>query len=181
MSSPLWTFSLAVYGADGVERECLNLQDRFGLDVNLILFCAFAGAVRGVALTADDIAAARGQVGAWHETIVKSLRVARRKLKTVALEGADNARAAAQLRAQVKAAELESEHIEQSTLEHWADAHFTGRPRGDARDAMAANLAGLLAAYGIGPAQMTVAQAMPSIVAAALKRAAQAGERIANK
>ncbi len=41
MGSQFWGFSLAVYGADAVEPECLTMQDEFGLDVNLILLCAF--------------------------------------------------------------------------------------------------------------------------------------------
>lgn len=168
MSSPLWTFSLAIYGADGVERECLDLQDRFGLDVNLILFCAFAGALRGIALTADDIEAARGQVGVWHDGVVQPLRAARRKLKIVALESADDVQAAAQLRAQAKAAELESERIEQSMLEGWAGTYLVGRQRTDAREAVPANLKTLLAVYGVGPERLDPTQATRHIVAAAL-------------
>ena len=71
MSSPFWNFSLAVYGASAVQDECLHLQDQFGLDVNLVLLCAFLGAVHGAALTSDDIAAARQETGPWHEDIVK--------------------------------------------------------------------------------------------------------------
>lgn len=175
MSSPLWTFSLSVYGADGVEGECLDLQDRFGLDVNLILFCAFAGALRGVALTAGEIKAARGQVDAWHLGVVQPLRAARRKLKTVALEGDGDIRAAAQLRAQAKAAELESERIEQSMLEGWAGTYLAERPRTDAREAVPANLKALLAAYGVGPERLDPVQATRHIVAAALGRLPQIG------
>ena len=71
MGSPFWNFSIAVYGASAVQDECLDLQDQFGLDVNLILLCAFLGAGHGVALTSDDIASARQEVGQWNEDIVK--------------------------------------------------------------------------------------------------------------
>ena len=64
MASPFWDFSVAVYGASAVEGECLTLQDQFGIDVNLILLCAFVGAAHGVALTPDDIASARAPRGA---------------------------------------------------------------------------------------------------------------------
>jgi uncharacterized protein (TIGR02444 family) len=170
MSSPFWNFSLAVYGASAVQDECLNLQDQFGLDVNLVLLCAFLGAVHGVALTSADLASARQEAGPWHEDIVKTLRVARRRLKTIELKDADAAKAAMDLRMQVKAAELESERIEQTILERWAAARLAAWPRGNARDAVPANLQALLAAYGIGPERLIAAHDMKHLIAAALGR-----------
>ena len=38
-----WSFSLTVYGRPGVEAACLELQDRFGADVNLALYCLWIG------------------------------------------------------------------------------------------------------------------------------------------
>ena len=146
-----------------------SLQDRFGLDINLILLCAFLGAIHGVALTADDIASARREVGQWQEQIVRPLRAARRNLKTAELTDAQDAAAAMQLRAQVKAAELESERIEQMMLERWAEARLATWPRGKASDAISANLQALLAAYGIGRERLDAAQ---NIIAAALDRTA---------
>ena len=170
MGSPFWNFSLAVYGVSAVQDECLDLQDQFGLDVNLVLLCAFLGVVHGVALTSEDIASARRKAGPWHEDIVKTLRVARRRLKTIELKDAEAAKAAAQLRSQVKAAELESERIEQAMLEQWAAARLAAWPRGNARDAVPANLQALLAAYGIGPERLMAAHAMQHLIAAALGR-----------
>lgn len=170
MDSPFWNFSLAVYRASAVQDECLDLQDQFGLDVNLVLLCAFLGAGHGVALTSDDISSARQEVRHWHEQIVCTLRAARRRLKTIELKDAEAAKAAAQLRSQVKAAELESERIEQAMLEQWAAARLAAWPRGNARDAVPANLQALLAAYGIGPERLVAAQAMQHLIAAALGR-----------
>jgi len=169
MGSLLWDFSIAIYGASAVQSECLDLQDRFGLDVNLILLCAFLGAVHRAALTSDDIASAREAVRQWHEQIVRPLRAARRSLKTVELQGAD-ANGAAQLRTQVKAAELESESLELMTLEQWAAPRLAAWPRGDCRDAIVANLQTLLATYGIGRERLVAAQAMKHLIAAALDR-----------
>jgi uncharacterized protein (TIGR02444 family) len=170
MGSPFWNFSLAVYGASAVQDECLALQDQFGLDVNLIMLCAFLGARHGAALTSDDMASARQEVRLWHEQIVRPLRAARRNLKTIELHDADAAKAATQLRTQVKAAELESERIEQTTLEQWADARLAAWPRGNFRDAVVANLQALLAAYGIGRERLDAAHAMKHLIAAALER-----------
>ena len=105
LDTPLWAFSLAVYGGDGVADECLALQERLGLDVNILLFAAYIGAVEGVRLEVSDIAAANAEVAHWQADIVRPLRHARRALKPMSAEG---------LRAQVKAAELEAEKIEQA-------------------------------------------------------------------
>ena len=81
--NPLWTFSLVVYAEPGVQEECLVLQERHALDVNLLLLCAYAG-VRGVILSEQDIAEAAGTVSSWHADVVRPLRAARRALKPVA-------------------------------------------------------------------------------------------------
>ena len=170
MGSPFWNFSLAVYGANAVEDECLKLQDQFGLDVNLLLLCAFLGAGHGVALTSGDIASAHQEVDQWNEDIVKPLRAARRHLKTIELRDADAVKAAAQLRAQVNVAELESERVEQMMLEQWANARLATWPHGKFSDAVVANLQTLLAASGISPERLVAAHAMQHLIAAALDR-----------
>jgi uncharacterized protein (TIGR02444 family) len=170
MDSPFWNFSLAVYGANAVENECLGLQDQFGIDVNLVLLCAYLGAVHGAALTAGDIASARAEAGLWHEQIVRPLRAARRSLKAIALRTDDETKAAAQLRIQVKAIELESERVEQMTLGRWAEARLASWPRGNSREAVTANLHALLAGYGGGAERLAAAEAAKHLIAAALEQ-----------
>jgi uncharacterized protein (TIGR02444 family) len=170
MASPFWNFSVAVYGARAVQDECLTLQDQFGLDVNLVLLCAFTGAVHRVALTPDDIASARALVEPWHKDIVSSLRAVRRRLKTIDMPDTDAAKAAAVLRTQGKAVELESERIEQMMLEQWAAARLAARPRGNPRKMILANLQALLAGYRVGPERITAAEASQHLIAAALAR-----------
>ena len=149
LDSPFWAFSLKVYGADGVAEECLGLQERLGLDVNLLLFAAFMGAVEGVKLDANDVVATEGEVAAWHAEAVRGLRIVRRALKPASLDERNPLRAAAAgLRAQVKTAELEAERIEQAMLWRRSRAQFAARERFEARAALAANLIGLLAHYG---------------------------------
>jgi uncharacterized protein (TIGR02444 family) len=171
MSSPFWDFSIAVYGSHAVANECLALQDQFGLDVNLLLLCTFVGARHGVALTADDIASARAEVEPWHKGIVRTLREARRALKTVNSRDSDAGKAAAELRTRVKAAELESERIEQAMLEQWAASRLASRPRGEPATAVPANLQALLAGYGIRSERVTAAKELRHLIAAALTRA----------
>lgn len=169
----LWAFSLAVYGRDGVADECLDLQERLGLDVNILLFAAFIGAVEGMRLESQDIAAANAAVAAWQSEIVRSLRRARRALKP-ASTGADPLQAAsAALRAQVKVAELEAEKIEQAMLWQWLRAELAGRPRMDRNRALAANLRAVLAFYGVAAAEAEAALPRLRQTAAAYRQSGQ--------
>ena len=148
LDTPFWAFSLKVYAAEGVADECLALQERLGLDVNLLLFAAYMAAAEGVRLDASDIAAAAGAVEAWHNETVRALRGVRRTLKPVSLDARNPLRAqAALLRTQVKAAELAAEQIEQAMLWQWR-AQPGEQPRGDSRAALAANIDAVLAHYG---------------------------------
>jgi len=109
-----WAFSLAVYGRPEVERACLALQFDHALDVNVVLFCAWAGEL-GMSLDQATFAEHIAAAGQWQELAVKPIRGIRRRLKdlTVAglsLEGRDA------LRATVKSAELQAERLEQSVL-----------------------------------------------------------------
>ncbi len=166
MNQSFWDFSLALYGAAGVQEECLRLQDDHGLDVNLILLCAFLGARHGVRLCADDLVAARLAVRPWQEDIVRPLRAARRSLKAVGASP-EAAEAAAQLRARVKDAELEAERGEHAILDAWIDGRLGAWPRGEPRAALLANLQALFLEYGIGPERLTVSEAMRHLIAAA--------------
>jgi uncharacterized protein (TIGR02444 family) len=148
LDTPFWSFSLAVYGSDGVAAECLDLQDRYDLDVNLLLFAAFAGAAEGVTLSVDDITAAAKSVEDWHNDVVRVLREARRTLKPMTANEDDPLRVAAtSVRAQVKNAEINAEKVEQAMLWAWSERHCEGRPRGDRHTALNANLDAALAFY----------------------------------
>lgn len=168
LDTPLWAFSLAVYGGDGVEDECLDLQERLNLDVNLLLFAAFVGSVEGMQLDDQDIAVADTAVAGWHGEIVRALRRARRALKPPSADAGNPLReASATLRAQVKAAELEAEKIEQAMLLQWSQSRLAGRPRGDRNRALAANLRGVLEFYGVAGGEAEAAAAIPRLLEAA--------------
>ena len=156
LDTPLWAFSLAVYGGDGVADECLSLQERLGLDVNILLLAAFIGAVEGVRLESQDIAAASAAVADWQSEIVRPLRQVRRTLKPMSAE---------RLRAQVKAAELEAEKIELAMLWQWSRAELAGRPSIDGTGALTHNLRGVLEFYGAAEPANT---ALPRLLAAAV-------------
>ncbi len=105
----LWTFSLAVYDRPAVATACLSLQDRQGLDVNLLLFCCWAGA-RGQKLTKTQLKRLVKSVAGWQQGVVLPLRAARRHLKG---ERDDDAQ---DLRAKLLQLEIEAERQEQLRL-----------------------------------------------------------------
>lgn len=172
--SPFWTFSLAVYREPAVQRECLELQDRYGVDVNLLLFCAFIGAVRGAVMPAQAVRLAAELVADWHHNIVANLREVRRALKPLATDGSSIAPSAAALRENVKATELEAERIEQIMLERWSAAHADAWPRAEPAAAVADNIRAL---FAIGKGAPQPPDLPANLIAAALAVAGQSGAR----
>ncbi len=163
--SSLWAFSLSVYANAAVQAECLDLQDRHGNDVNLLLFCAHVGAVLCAVLSDTEIRQAASIVGEWQNSIVKRLREARRALKPFATDLSPILSSAATLRTGVKAIELKAERIEQMMLEAWATVRIDTWPRAQPAGAVAANIHALFAMCG-GSAQR--AELPDQLVAAAL-------------
>lgn len=113
-TTTLKDFALALYGREGVPPACLALQESAGIDVNILLFAAWRGAVLRREVGAADIAAARASVAEWHTDVVKALRAVRRRLKSGPAPAPD-ARTT-KLRAQVQAAEIAAEIIELEEL-----------------------------------------------------------------
>lgn len=85
---------------------CLELQERRGLDVNVLLFAAWAGAACGVRLSAAGLARADAAVASWRAEVVHPLRAVRRRVK-----GEDAA-----LYERLKDAELAAERMQQDRL-----------------------------------------------------------------
>ncbi|CAO3417910.1 TIGR02444 family protein [Azospirillum argentinense] len=104
--NPLWDFSLAVYGRPGVSAACLDLQDRLGQDVNLLLFAAWGGMACNADLPAGELARIDSAVAPWRDEVVRPLRAVRRRAK-----GEDDA-----LYKRLKAVELEAERVQQDRL-----------------------------------------------------------------
>jgi uncharacterized protein (TIGR02444 family) len=113
MSDAFWVFSLRFYQLPGVAESCIELQDRHGADVNLVLFALWA-ADSGHQLDAEAITAADRAARQWRETVTQPLRAARRALKTGS-DRFDESEVRA-LRRQVMAAELESERLQQGAM-----------------------------------------------------------------
>ncbi len=104
-----WRFSLDFYRRPGVATACLDLQDRFGRDVNLLLFACWVGISGRGRLGVADLAKAETSLEPWRRTVVEPLRALRRLVK----EEAD----AAELYAALESAELKAERQSQNRLE----------------------------------------------------------------
>ncbi len=74
------SFAEALYARPGVAAACLDLQDRRGFDVALLLHACWLG-VRDRALSPDQAAALVSATVPWRFEIVRPLRRLRRRLK----------------------------------------------------------------------------------------------------
>lgn len=113
--NPFWEYSLSVYD-DEVGACCLELQDSWGLDVNLLLYGGWL-ARRGLRLTQEHLCVQNSAVAGWREEVVVPLRELRRQL---ARHGPGSA-----LREELKRLELEAERYQQDIL-------YRGSLEGDA-------------------------------------------------
>ena len=112
---PFWNFSLEIYAGEGVAEACLDIQDRRGCDVNILLFCCWLGASGRPTLTAERLRTILQASDTWQARIVRPLREVRRQLKdqpwSAALPETVDA-----VRRRVADAELAAEHAEQLKL-----------------------------------------------------------------
>jgi uncharacterized protein (TIGR02444 family) len=113
-SVSLWNFSLAIYKSAAVQKACLGLQDRHGVDVNILLLCCWL-ASRGERIDSGEIDVVLARTTEWQSTVVVPLRGIRRHMKAgvrpVPIKDSEV------LRARLKTLELEAERIEQQQLE----------------------------------------------------------------
>ena len=137
-----WRFSLALYRRSNIPEACLELQDSFGCDVNMALFCLWTG-LRSGQISDDTMQNAVKLSEEWGRRAVRPLRAVRRDLKS----GMDGV-AWQTVREQIKAVELAAEQAQQQALEALAaQDSSSGRRlgRGEAETAFNryATLAGL--------------------------------------
>lgn len=114
----LWEWSLAAYGKPGVETAALRLQDDYGLDVNICLWCVWS-ARNFEPLRDIHFRKAVDLTGPIRCNVIEPLRAARRFLKTF-LPGEE-------LREAIKRDELAAEKLAQDLLENFANEHLDAR------------------------------------------------------
>jgi len=130
-----WRFSLSFYARPGVAPALIALQDRAGLDVNLILFALWRAVARGQTLDAAALAAAEQAVAPLRRAVVAELRGLRRRLR---LDPDPDVQA---MRRHIQALETAAERRVQYRL---ATAVPAGEAGGDREAVAAANLAAYL-------------------------------------
>ncbi|MCC6949711.1 MAG: TIGR02444 family protein [Bradyrhizobiaceae bacterium] len=157
LDNPFWRFSLRLYAQEAVRKECLSLQDTFGIDVNILLFTAWLAAERAAKLDEAGVAAIEAVTKPWHAAAVLPLRSARRQVKELNLFLRPEI---ASLRRKVADLELESEQIEQALLFELAEKRWPARI-----PAASSTIGGNISAY--------LARFDKNAAAPALERAAQ--------
>ncbi|RTL66206.1 MAG: TIGR02444 family protein [Hyphomicrobiales bacterium] len=109
-----WAFSLKVYADPVVAGACLELQDGWGADVNVVLFVLWHGANHH-RLEKRNVEIIDQRIEPWRRQVVRPLRAVRRAMK-------DAPEAWLQpetehLRNDIKRRELEAERLQQTMLE----------------------------------------------------------------
>lgn len=117
----LWDYSCELYAKPPVTELCLQLQERYGLDVNLILFCIWYGRYWGQmpdTLLADAVR----HCSDWRSAVVQPLRNVRTQMKNdTTLRSRFHGTDYETLRENIKKLELNAEKIQQEALEQLAN------------------------------------------------------------
>jgi len=144
-----WNFSVRTYRQAGVADACLELQDEHGADVNLLLYCCWAG-WHFAALDRESFTRALDFSQVWASNVVRPLRGVRRWMKSdgCAMAGMD-LEACANLRETVKATELKAERLQQAVLESLRAVSPAGSGAAAGPAAVSANLRRYCEAAGI--------------------------------
>ncbi len=137
MDKPLWQFSLELYARPGVAAACIEAQDHFAADVNLLLYAAWL-ARQDLELEPKQWRALTASVADWRQRVIEPLRALRRDWRTLPAAGA--------LREQVKALELAAEQAQQGQMLAW---HRRQIPRPARSDSLSRALALLLGSVGL--------------------------------
>ena len=148
---PFWSFSLETYGRPEIGSACLKLQEKLGVDVNLLLLCVWWSAQPRPDLDRETFGNIVERADAWHREVVLVMRAARRACKAGAASlTADEAKG---LHRHVLASEIECEHGEQLIIARTAEELTAGRaPREDGRlAALHSNLRHYFTLAGIRP------------------------------
>ncbi len=111
-TNPFWNFSLGVYGQQGVAPACLVLQDKYDLDVNLLLFCCWAG-ICGKNLDTQELSDLISGMEKWRDHVIQPLRDVRIWMKSEIINGF---RHTDDFRQNVKDAELWAEALQQNFM-----------------------------------------------------------------
>jgi uncharacterized protein (TIGR02444 family) len=123
--SPFWQFSVKFYATPGVAQACIDLQDKAGVDVNILFFLLW-NATQLRTLNNAEVAELERNIGAWRDMAVVPLRNVRRALKTP--PDVMSPQEAEGFRTRIKAIELEAERLQQEAMYGLAQSGRIGSP-----------------------------------------------------
>jgi len=114
--NPFWDFAICAYRRKGVEKALLALQNRLGVDINMMLLCVWL-AYRGSNdnLLAQHLNDAVKLSHEWQINLVQPIRACREHLKVMINEGELfnlNRKVVKELRERIKGNELDLEALE---------------------------------------------------------------------
>ena len=100
--------------SDGSLKAVIDLANKLHVDVNLVLYCYWAGYIGAPFLTELDVDNFLELIKAWQKNIVQPLRVLRSKLKNNSIIKQNSW--SGEIRKKIKLAELDAERLEQLIL-----------------------------------------------------------------
>lgn len=112
--SDFWNFSVNFYPLSNVEQCCLELQDKHGLNVNLVLFCYWLAAEKQQLLNPEHCQSLINISQQWQD-IITPLRQSRQLIKHTPMALTEMARK--ETRNNISKIELNMEHMHQLSLE----------------------------------------------------------------
>ncbi len=115
--SELWRYSTQIYQITDVENSCLQLQNQFDADVNILLYCCWAGEKK-IPLSSEELSTMQATTAPW-QNILKPLRDARQMMKQHVIPIPADQRQ--QTVNNMSELELNAEHMEQLALEACVD------------------------------------------------------------
>lgn len=144
-----WQFSCRLYAIPKVSETCLILQDRYGLDVNLILFALWS-ASQHRQLSSQLLKKTAQFSRHWQRQRVMPLRELRRRMKSrLSLIAEQRQRDYAQLRESILTTELGAERLQQQVLARLAATEPALVSRQEVAATMRANLQAVCAESGV--------------------------------
>ena len=132
--NPFWHFSLEFYGREGVADACLTLQDEFGADVNIVLYCCWVAVARGEKLEPAELTEIMTVIEPWQTGVVQRLRQIRLDMKQN--QAINLGELSEELRQAIKSCELDGEKIEQWILFQSGWHELSDSPTGDTVDSV---------------------------------------------
>ena len=112
MIEKIWQYSLTLYERPGVARAAISLQDLYGADVNVLLFCCYAARAR----RSIDATRLHEDLAPWRTEVTGRLRGVRRRLKAAFPLFEAEIEPIAALRKKLSDLELDSERIALAVL-----------------------------------------------------------------